>query len=137
MDPLATRLCGSEPESDVPRATGVTRLAQQHLRAGVQVIRRDPAVVAEIAADRTRVEIDGLGVLNVRQQEPLGPGVRERGPAELTKQFEVLLARTSDRPDDRRNVRGEYGHDAAQVALDRQDVDDVRLREAGGRPCLL
>src|SRR5215467_11682818 len=102
MDPLATRLSGPEPESDIPRAAGVARLAQQHLCAGIQVVRRDPAVVAEIAAGRARVEVDGLRMLNVRQQEPLCPGVRERRPAELTKQLEVLLARASDRPDDRR-----------------------------------
>src|SRR5262245_4375892 len=137
MDPLATRLSGPEPESDIPRAAGVARLPQQHLRAGVQVVWRDPAVVAEIAADRARVEVDGLRMLNVRQQESLCPGVRERGPAELTQQFEVLLARASDRADNRRDVRGEHGHDPAQVALDRQDVDDVRLRETGGRPGLL
>src|SRR5215831_10147487 len=95
-----------EPEADVPRLAGVAVacLAEQNLGAGVQVVRRDPSVIAEVATDDPRVEVDDPGMFDERQQEPLRPGEREGGLTELPEQLQVLCTCAPDRADDRRDM---------------------------------
>src|SRR5215467_1080675 len=66
---LAACRSGPEPEADVPRLTGVACLAEQNLGAGVQVVRRDPPVIAEIATDQPRVEVDDFFFIDAPKKE--------------------------------------------------------------------
>ena len=71
VDRLAACGCPPEAEADVACQARVRRLMKQRLGAGVEVVRLDPSVVAEIAAYLAGVQVGDPRVLDDWQQRRL------------------------------------------------------------------
>ena len=103
------------------------RLGAQHPAVGVQVVRSNPVVVAEVRGHVGQVvQVHHAGAGDERQQMRRRTGISEPRPAELPQQLQVVLPGAAHRADDLRDAGGIHREDAAQPALHRQQVHDVR-----------
>ena len=69
-------------------------------------VRRGPAAVADVAANRAFVQVDDPGPPDHRQQLRLGPGIGNCGPFELSEPLQVIFPGAANRADDRGDMPG-------------------------------